>query len=224
MISKEKFNLIREELDNLIGQERSKRAIEYLTEYNLAQSISYDTLLDWYLNGSSQENWQHAYLIERSIPYYKNKIVPWQKRLLYFVGTYIMEMFLEKKEVYINNINCKLYFSKYSGDHRSIHAGPGTDVADFYVWLNNTYEWVEYKFANYKRFPDLNSVIDYYTSGDGRSHLHKAKILIIFLEAEYKFYLINYNTNQYYCLANLNPPANLIGTTATALMLDPLEK
>lgn len=76
MISKEKFNLIREELDNLIGQERSKRAIEYLTEYNLAQSISYDTLLDWYLNGSSQENWQHAYLIERSIPYYKNKIVP----------------------------------------------------------------------------------------------------------------------------------------------------
>lgn len=51
-----------------------------------------------------------------------------------------MEMFLEKKEVYINNINCKLYFSKYSGDHRSIHAGPGTDVADFYVWLNNTYE------------------------------------------------------------------------------------
>lgn len=224
MITEEEFLNIRAELDSLTGDARSKTAIAYLDKYNLSKEIPDSTLLSWYKNGTTIENWQHAYLLERSIPYYKNSNPQWQQRLLYFPGTAIFENYLDHKTLGFNNQNYVLRFTRGSGRHDVVEAGYGAAVPDFYIWEDGRAIMVEFKFANYKKFKTYKDVYRYYNiGGNGYTHMHNAKILLVFLEAENTFYLIDYANTKIYRYPALQAPTNYIGTDEIASFTDPLK-
>lgn len=177
--------------------DRSKFAIEYLEKYNLPKSVTNPELIDYFYKGNtSQSVWKWLYLLERSIPYYEKTQPEWQRRLLYFPATYIVEMFLDHKRFYYRDCVVTLRFTtKISGDHTTLEAGPAKKTgADFYIFYNGESLKIDYKFASIKRFTTIEEVKDYYKDG---KHLHKAKLLLSFLESEEKFYLIDYVNDTY---------------------------
>lgn len=191
------FNKIRLLLDNLNDQKQmSELAIKAINDFNLRLEIPEDEILLWYSNNDAQKNielCQNLYLIERAIPYYSDRQRPaWQKRLLYFTATYLIEKYLDHKSFVYNGELVTLRFTRSSGSHIALHAGAGTNSADFYIYPNNKAVFIEYKFAVKSRFTNINDVKEYYSTN---KHLHGAKVLIVFLEAEEQFYLIDYKYN-----------------------------
>jgi hypothetical protein len=177
--------------------ERSKFAINYLEKYNLPKKVTNPELIDFFYRGNTIQNiWKWLYLLERSIPYYEEKQPEWQQRLLYFPATYLVEKFLNYKTFYYRDVLVTLRFAtKISGDHTTLEAGPAKKSgADFYIYYKGESLKIDYKFASVKRFATIEEVKEYYKKG---KHLHTAKLLLSFLEAEEKFYLIDYTTDTY---------------------------
>lgn len=218
------FITIRYELDSLPAnsKERSKKALDYLKFYNLPEKVAIADIIKYYATGTDKETWKWLYLIERSIPYYQETQPEWQKRLLYFASTYIFEFLtLLGRKFNYNGTEVKLLFSKHSGDHQFLHAGPNPDDApDFYIYFNETKEYlfIDYKFASTHRFNSIEQVYNHYLDG---KHMHGAKLLLSFLEAEEKYYLVDYINNEYYEL-DLPLPASYISTEDTDAFADPL--
>ena len=223
-IPNEEFIKIRAELDSLPAnsQERSQAAIGYLFDYNLPEEVSDENLLKYFFSTSTpQAIWKWLYLLERSIPYYSERQPEWQKRLLYFPATYIFEKHLLGEKFNYNGQEVKLLFSKHSGDHDNLHTGPNKkDAPDYYIWVDENYIFVDYKFASVARFTSIEQVAEYYADG---KHMHNAKLLLSFLEAENKFYLIDYINNEFYPL-DILPPTNYITTSDIENYSDPLAR
>lgn len=220
-IPNESFSLIRNTLDSLPANsmERSKLAISYLSEYNLPDQVSYEDLLKYMFGGNtSQAVFKWLYLIERSIPYYSERQPEWQKRLLYFVGTYLIETYLNRKTFSYDGQEVMLRFTKISGDHYNLHTGPGANAADFYIYTDTTL-FVDYKFASVNRFYTIDDVCNYYADG---KHMHNAKILLSFLETEETFYIVDYIKDEYYPL-QIPALANYINTETIENYSDPLK-
>lgn len=111
-----------------------------------------------------------------------------------------------------------LRFTKISGDHSVVHAGPGTNTPDFYIYTDGTH-FVDYKFAPTSRFKTIDEVCAYYSHG---KHMHKAKLLLSFLEAEEQFYLVDLDKAEAYPLP-IEHPATYIGTETIESYKNPLE-
>ena len=220
-IPEEEFEQIRAELDYLPAnsKDRSRAAISYLFEYNLPDHVSDAELIDYYFNeNTSRAVWKWLYLLERSIPYYSATQPEWQRRLLYFPATWIMEKYLLGYTFDYQGANVKLLFSRHSGDHDNVHAGPNEqDAPDFYIWVDEKHIFVDYKFASIDRFSSIEQVYNHYA--DGR-HMHGAKLLLSFLEAEERFYLIDYINDEYYPLDLVAP--NYIDSNTLNSYSDPL--
>ena len=197
-IPNDEFIRIRKELDSLPAdsEERMTLAEGYLFEYNLPDEVSNETLLRCFFGGhTSQAVWKWLYLLERSIPYYDKTQPEWQKRLLYFPATYIMEVkVLDHKKISYQGNTETLRFARDSGDHNVLHAGRGKNVADFHIWADGQNLRIDYKFASLKRFSTIEQVYTYYMDG---KHMHNAKLLLSFLEAENTFYLVDYINYEY---------------------------
>jgi len=221
-IPNNEFIKIRQELDSYPANsaERSIAAQGYLLTYELPDEVSNKDLLVYFYGGqTSQRVWKWLYLIERSIPYYSSSQPEWQKRLLYFPATYIFEDYLLDKKFNYRGQEVKLLFSRHSGDHNTLHTGPNEqDAPDYYIWVDGKHIFIDYKFASVARFSNIQQVAEYYSDG---KHMHNAKILLSFLEAENKFYLIDYLNNEYYPL-DIPAPATYITTADNNSYQDPL--
>ena len=221
-IPNNEFIKIRKELDSLPANSpiRSELAKEYLFDYNLPEIVSNEDLIIYFFAGhTSQTIWKWLYLMERSIPYYSAKQPEWQKRLLYFPSTYIFENCLLDQKFNYRGTEVKLLYSRHSGDHNNLHAGPNEqDAPDYYIWVDNNYIYIDYKFAPMVKFQTIESVIEYYKNGD---HMHNAKVLLSFLEAEEKFYLIDYANGEYYEVPLKRPQTYITSETINSYA-DPL--
>ena len=199
--------------------ERSVLAIKYIEQYNLPKKVSDEDLLYYYFNGPTDQSiWRWLYLVERSIPYYTEKQPEYHKRLLYFPGTYIMEHYLNRRTFNYHGYNVMLRFTDISGDHDNVFIGPGDDTPDFYIYTDDT-KFVDYKFASKNRFYTIDAVCAYYQEG---KHMHKARLLLSFLEAEERFYLIDLDTSECYLLP-IEPPNTYISTETIDSYVDPLD-
>lgn len=220
-IPNDEFIKIRAELDSLPANSktRSDLAIGYLLDYNLPDQVSYEDLIRYMFGGNtSQAVFKWLYLIERSIPYYGETQPAWQRRLLYFVGTYIIEAYLNRKTFSYDGQEVMLRFTKISGDHYNLHTGFGANTADFYIYTDTTL-FVDYKFASVNRFRTIEDVYNYYADG---KHMHNAKILLSFLEAEETFYLVDYSKDEFYPLP-ISALSNYITTETIDNYQDPLK-
>ena len=221
-IPTETFKIIRSVLESFPANSpaRSELAIQYLIQCNLPLSVSNEELLAYFFSGEpvSQDIWRWLYLLEKSIPYYREKQPAWYKRLLYFPATYIIESYLNRQTFVYKNKIVMLRFTDISGDHNNVHAGPGEDTADFYIYVDTTL-FVDYKFASQNKFTSAKEVCTYYKSG---KHMHKARLLLSFLEAEQAFYLINLDTDECQLLP-IVPPNTYINTETIENYPDPLE-
>jgi hypothetical protein len=221
-IPNNEFIKIRNQLDSFPANNinRSVIAQNYLLQYRLPEEVPEEQLLKYFFGGDTpQAVWKWLYILERSIPYYTAIQPEWQKRLLYFPATYIVENYLNRQSFIYNGVKVMLRFTRISGDHDKLHAGPNEKSGpDFYIYTDTSI-FVEYKFASKNRFTTVNQVVDYYSSGN---HMHKAKILITLLESENRFYLIDYLKNEYYPL-NILPPGQYISSDDINCYTDPLE-
>lgn len=220
-MDKLEFNKIRILLDNLEDQdEMSEQAKQIIAKHGFRDTISDKEILTWFVAGTELENWQNLYLLDRSIPYLRDKQRPeWHKRMLYFPGTYIMEeRTLLNKTISFRGNRVKFLYTRGSGDHANVHTGGGTASADFYFWIDNKPVFVEYKFASNKKYNTIEDVKKAYAN---KKHLHKSKVVVAFLETENTFYIIDYDNNKVEKL-DIKAPVAYIGSDDIEKFEDPL--
>ena len=85
-------------------------------------------------------------------------------------------------------------YTRASGDHTQLAMGHGANVPDFYIWYANHAVMVEFKFISKFWTTNINDVKDYFSTKRHTS-LHGAPVVLVFLEQEETFYLIDYVQN-----------------------------
>ena len=115
------------ERNALIRDADAKAAIakKFIDDKDLIKKISYEDLKEYLSNESSIDVTlaRRMYLLERSIPRRQGDTHTWLERLKIFTDTSTLEHSIVASK---NVLGKKLYFTRKSGDHESLHYGAGS--------------------------------------------------------------------------------------------------
>lgn len=174
---------------------RAEIAQKYITEYNIFTMVRFEELRDLLDNDSNLplSLARKLYLFERSIPRRVEDKSSWLERLKIFTDTSTLERsIVEAGEV----LGHKVYFSRASGDHTTLHSGRGNYGTDFYYWSTELNKAVFVEFKHWRR-ADIESAKEYY-----KDKIYGASNVII-CTGDRTFYWVDYSSDTVTKLENI---------------------
>jgi len=193
---------------------RSELAISFLQQdMPSLLSVSYEQLGNFLSNPANfPDVARWFYLLERSIPPRAGaRRYTWIQRLKVFFNTAVIEQNAVGKPLAVLD-GKKFYFFNKSGDHYSLHAGPGNNYADLYFFDDSisgtTFQKMQPVDVKYCAWPTIAKCIEYYKTS---THNHNAKYLLLFMEngPEAGYYLYKIATGDCKKIEELSVPKNL---------------
>lgn len=202
----EEFQKIDQDLSIITDQNaQSSLAQTYSSQQGWDQPMAMKCIADKLLYNTTEtttEDLMRLKLRDYTIPYITGSRRPFFiQRLLYFWTSMCFEEYINAHR---NDPAFKFLFrdvavkgpsyTRASGDHTRLAMGRGKNVPDFYIWHSNRAVMSEFKFISKFWKTNVEDVKDYFSTKRCTS-LHNAPTILIFLEQEEAFYLIDYDFN-----------------------------